>query len=216
MKQQEYKSTNTSWEKKRRKKKESQFIKVIDNSNDASLKRVLIHVRNQANGFEEDTPLIWKDYIVSQNITHDFHPFKPIYLQISYPDQGIYFPTFQPTVGKKYYILNGEITQESAASPSTETHVHNNHDSYNMSVQVVRDHSVMDSKILTPGSIFKYKYRPNFWIQITDLESEGDPSDANTEISVLGVKSAHVIVTGGGAGPSAMPYSFTLTNIIYD
>ncbi len=35
-------------------------------------------------------------------------------------------------------------------------------------------------------------------------------SDIDTEISLLGIMSANLIITGGGIGPSAAPFKFTL------
>jgi hypothetical protein len=39
-------------------------------------------------------------------------------------------------------------------------------------------------------------------------------SDINTELSLLGVASADIVMTGGGAGTSAAPYQFRLANVV--
>lgn len=35
----------------------------------------------------------------------------------------------------------------------------------------------------------------------------------NTEISLLGIASAGIVMTGGGAGPDATPFEFSLQSI---
>ena len=39
-------------------------------------------------------------------------------------------------------------------------------------------------------------------------------SDINTELSLLGIQSADIVMTGGGAGPQATPFEFTLENVV--
>lgn len=38
-------------------------------------------------------------------------------------------------------------------------------------------------------------------------------SSVNTEISLLGVRSADIAMTGGGSGPNSHPFAFSLRNI---
>jgi hypothetical protein len=40
-------------------------------------------------------------------------------------------------------------------------------------------------------------------------------SNINTEISLFGIASADIIMTGGGTGPDETPFVFTLTNVQY-
>jgi hypothetical protein len=36
----------------------------------------------------------------------------------------------------------------------------------------------------------------------------------NTEFSLLGIASADIVMTGGGSGPDAQPFSFTFQNVV--
>jgi hypothetical protein len=71
-------------------------------------------------------------------------------------------------------------------------------------------------KILTPTPLMK----PTIWIGVVSQVEEGDVmnsaiiSDINTELSLLGIASADIVMSGGGAGPSATPFMFTLENIV--
>ena len=40
-------------------------------------------------------------------------------------------------------------------------------------------------------------------------------SDVNSEIGLLGVQSADIVMTGGGVGPNATPFKFSLENVVY-
>ncbi|MEX0598879.1 MAG: hypothetical protein WD512_20515, partial [Candidatus Paceibacterota bacterium] len=74
---------------------------------------------------------------------------------------------------------------------------------------------------MNPGDIGSFRFQPRFWIGVAPELTEGQTIDStvlsiiNTEISVLGVLSADIVMTGGGVGPSATPFSFSLTNIVY-
>jgi len=67
-------------------------------------------------------------------------------------------------------------------------------------------------------SIFSFK--PTIWIGVVSQIEEGEgiesavASQVDTEISLLGVASADIVMTGGGAGPDAKPFVFTLQNIV--
>ena len=39
-------------------------------------------------------------------------------------------------------------------------------------------------------------------------------SNINTEISLLGIVSADIVMTGGGSGPNATAFVFTLENVV--
>ena len=39
-------------------------------------------------------------------------------------------------------------------------------------------------------------------------------SEVNTEISLLGIQSADIVMTGGGPGADSQPFSFHLENVV--
>ncbi len=61
--------------------------------------------------------------------------------------------------------------------------------------------------------------RTTIWIGAVSQVDEGQVmnsailSDINTEISLLGIVSADIVTTGGGAGPTSTPFVFTLENV---
>jgi hypothetical protein len=66
-----------------------------------------------------------------------------------------------------------------------------------------------------------FQFKPTIWIgvvpqvQTGDLMNQAIISQINTELSLLGVISADLIMTGGGSGTTARPYQFKLADIIY-
>jgi len=40
-------------------------------------------------------------------------------------------------------------------------------------------------------------------------------SSINTELSLIGIASADIVMTGGGAGPAATPFEFAFENVVY-
>jgi hypothetical protein len=73
---------------------------------------------------------------------------------------------------------------------------------------------------IVPGQKALFQPRPVLWIGVAGEIVEGTPirsavlSDAATELSLLGVASADIVMTGGGPGPDALPLTFSLENIV--
>jgi hypothetical protein len=65
-----------------------------------------------------------------------------------------------------------------------------------------------------------FTFKPTIWIGVASQVEPGDVIDSailseiNTEISLLGIVSADIVMTGGGTGPNATPFAFTLQNIV--
>jgi hypothetical protein len=65
-----------------------------------------------------------------------------------------------------------------------------------------------------------FEFKPTIWIGVVEGVNEGDVlnsailSQINTELSLTGVASADIVMTGGGPGPNSTPFTFTLENIV--
>lgn len=65
-----------------------------------------------------------------------------------------------------------------------------------------------------------FQYKPTIWIGVASQVVQGSPFDSAVvpsraiELSLLGIASADIVMTGGGPGPDAEPYDFTLENIV--
>jgi hypothetical protein len=73
---------------------------------------------------------------------------------------------------------------------------------------------------IVPQQKAVFQFRPTLWIGVASEVIEGQAMNAaivsniNTELSLLGIASADIVMTGGGAGVNAMPFQFTLQNVV--
>jgi hypothetical protein len=73
---------------------------------------------------------------------------------------------------------------------------------------------------VVPGQMATFSFMPAIWIGVFSQVNEGQVMNAamlsqvNTEISLLGIASADIVMTGGGEGSKAQPFTFTLTNVV--
>jgi hypothetical protein len=74
---------------------------------------------------------------------------------------------------------------------------------------------------IAPGQKAVFQFNPTIYIGVVSQMDQGQVmnaailSDINTEISLLGIASADIVMTGGGPGPNAAPFAFTLANVVY-
>lgn len=72
---------------------------------------------------------------------------------------------------------------------------------------------------ISNGQKAVFQFKPTIWVGVDDTISQGDIlnssviSGFNTEISLLGIKSADIIITGSGTEPD--PFSFSLGNVTF-
>ncbi|TXT39003.1 MAG: hypothetical protein FD135_2488, partial [Comamonadaceae bacterium] len=73
---------------------------------------------------------------------------------------------------------------------------------------------------VTPGQKAVFQFVPTLWLAVASQVIQDQPLDSavlssnNTELSLLGIASADIVMTGGGAGADATPYAFNLENIV--
>jgi hypothetical protein len=65
-----------------------------------------------------------------------------------------------------------------------------------------------------------FEFKPTIWIGVASQIVQGQVMDSaiisniNTEISLLGIASADIVMTGGGPGANSTPFAFNLENIV--
>ena len=78
---------------------------------------------------------------------------------------------------------------------------------------------VAKKTLLAPGQKAAFQFRPTIYIAALSQVVEGQILDftsishISTEISLLGIESADIIISGGGKSSSATEFTFTLDNI---
>jgi hypothetical protein len=199
-------------------------FRVINNSNTVNPVPILIFQRNIATVFDE-VATAWR-YV-------EFLPYGDIYrfdfpgsLSVSFTDGfGNVTPTLSASAGEKFTLVESiiglEITRTGASSNPQIIELVNETEGI-VTGNVYRDGKLLSRETnMRPGDIGSFRFQPNFWIGVAPGLTEGQTIDStvlsiiNTQISLLGVLSADIILTGGGVGPSATPFSFSLSNIVY-
>ena len=73
---------------------------------------------------------------------------------------------------------------------------------------------------VAPGRKAVFALHPTLFIGVVSQVEEGDAmdsailSDINTELSLLGIASADIIMTGGGPSANSAPFRFSLENVV--
>jgi len=200
------KSGNENWTEKCYRKAElsSGQIRVIDNTGLPFGKRIVVFLKNVDIDFGESYQ-IWQDLFVSpsHNAYFTFSGTNTVLVSGS----GLYPKNM--TVGRKYgFDDNGVVTDVGAASSGSSYDVRND-SSVSKTVAVKRNGKTLVQVTVEVDGTKTFTLRPTFWIGVIGFGAgDFNVSDINTEMSLLGVTTADVSVTGTPGS-----YSFSLTNI---
>lgn len=201
-------------------------LNFINHSNDTNNSDVVIFQKNVAEDFSE----IAVAWTVIQNCgVGGHHPFSyPMEVTVDACDSwGNYTVQLPAPSGSAFEVVkspSGDVIQQSAtsASSTSEIDIRNQLNQGAINANVYRDGRLCATKTnISPGQKAVFTFKPTIWIGVVSQVEQGDVmnsaiiSDINTEISLLGIASADIVMTGGGPGPSATPFTFTLQNIVF-
>jgi hypothetical protein len=138
---------------------------------------------------------------------------------------GNYTPQFQAQNGQLFHVtktLSGDaLSSWGSATSVKEIQVVNNLQKGSINVQIYKDGKLLATKTgLAPAQKAAFGFKPTLWIGVTSQVVEGQVmnsaiiSQVNTELSLLGIASADIVMTGSGAGVTSQPLSFSLQNIV--
>ncbi len=199
-------------------------LNLINLSKDVNNSEYVIFQKNVAEDFEE-IAVAWR---VVQNLgVQDNHPFNyPLQFKVSAGDAyGNYTPQFDTGDGEGWDLVrsnSGDVLQKSAtpASSLTEVEVRNALKVGAISANIYRDGKLLATKTnVSPGQKAAFEFKPRIFIGAVSQVVEGEVMNSailqtiNTEIDLLGVFSADIVITGGGGGKGATPFNFQLTKI---
>lgn len=199
-------------------------LNFINNSNDANNSQIVIFQKNVSTGYDE-LAVAWT---VIQNCgVGDNHPFTyPLDMAVSASDSyGNFTPQLLAYPGQAFEVKldrSGDVlalADSPSASPK-EVEVRNSLAQGSINACVYRDGKLLAAKTnIVPLEKAVFQFKPTVWIGVAAEIEEGKVMDSavlsliNTEISLLGVASADIVMTGGGAGPTSKPYTFKLMNV---
>lgn len=199
-------------------------LNFINRSDDTNNNNVVIFQQNVAEDFSE-LAVAWT---VIQNCGRlDNHPFMyPINFQVSAADSyGNYTPQITAYEGQAFDMVkstSGDILQSSSTPAMTyaEVEIRNRLRLGAINANCYKDGRLLATKTnLAPGQKAVFEFQPKLYIGVVSQIEEGQVmnsaiiSQINTEINLLGITSADIVMTGGGSGESSTAYNFTLENI---
>jgi hypothetical protein len=200
-------------------------LNFINKSNDKNNSQIVIFQKNTNTDFDE-LAVAWK---VIQNCGQESnHPFVfPMSMSVSASDSyGNYTPQQNAENGQLFTMSlktsGDELKVETGTGTSvTEVQVLNKLARGAIAASIYKDGKMLATKTsIAPDQKAVFEFKPKIYIGAASQIVEGQImnsaiiSNINTELSLLGIASADIVMTGGGPGPSSMPFTFTLQNVV--
>lgn len=199
-------------------------LNLINRSNDANNAQILIFQKNPAAGVDA-LPVAWR--VLGPLRQGDAYPFVyPLSTGISSRDPwGNYTPMMAVENGQLYGVMGTDsgdvLSLLGAASSPREIQCRNDLVQEAITVGLYKSGKLWQlSASIPPGQTAVFAVEPTLVIGVVSEMQEGEVmnsaimSDINTELSLLGVAEADIIMTGGGPGESSTPFRFTLENVV--
>jgi hypothetical protein len=199
-------------------------LNFINRSEDVNNSSVVLFQQNVPEDFGQ-IAIAWK--VIENCGRLDNHPFDyPMDVKVSGGDSyGNYTPQLGASNGEGFdmiYDLSGNTLQRSSTSATSgdEIEVRNNLAKGTISANCYRDGKLVAVKSnLAPSQKAVFQFHPVLYIGVISQVEEGDVlnsaiiSQVNEKINLFGIRSADIIMTGGGAGKKSSEFNFTLENI---
>ncbi len=200
-------------------------LNFINHSNDHNNSSVVIFQKNVSTNFDE-IAVAWK---VIENCGQGWHhPFVfPMEFQAGASDSwGNHTPPLDAQMGQQFQVVRGESGDQfelsgESTSP-TEVEIKNSLPQGSINANIFKDGKLLAVKsAVSPEQKAVFSFKPTIFMGVVSQVQEGQImnsaiiSSINTEIGLLGISSADIVMTGGGVGPNASPFQFTLENIVY-
>ncbi len=200
-------------------------LRLINESNDQNNVEFVIFSKNTATASAEEEAVIWR---VIQNLGRgDYHPFVyPSAVTVNAVDSwGNHTPSMNAEPGQLFAMVkdnSGDVlAMLDQGAAAKQYQIENQLPAGEITANTYKDGKLFATKTgLLPSQTAVFEFEPVIYIGVVSQAIEGKVinsaimSDIDTEISLQGVASADIVVTGGGRGPAAKPFEFTLKNIV--
>jgi len=203
-------------------------LNFINNSNDSNNSQVVIFQKNAAPSLvaTQEIAVAWQ--AIPLNAPQKSHSFKVTdNFQVSVSDSfGNHTQRMTAQVGNRFDMIStpsGNKLVLNTENPATshEVEVCNELPLGSIGVHVYKDGKLLATKTgVAPGQQADFFFTPVLHVILGQQIVEGQVmnitplSNADTQISLAGISSADLVLTGGGSGTSAVPYKFTLENVV--
>jgi hypothetical protein len=174
----------------------------------------------------DEVSVAWR---VIKNCGHgDFHPFVfPEEMTVSAGDSnGNFMQPLPASTGDAFSVTRDDTGHKFASSGDatnkTEVQIYNALAKGAISANIYKDGVLLATKTaVAPLQKAAFQLRPTIWIGTAAEVVQGKVMKSavidavNTELSLLGIRSADIVMTGGGGDANAKPITFSLENIIW-
>ena len=199
-------------------------LNFINRSDDPGYPDVVIFQRNVAATFDE-LAVAWK--VIRFCGQDDIHPFTfPLTMAVAASDSyGNYTPPLQVRDGQLFQVVPGasgdQLVPAGSSTNSREVQVLNNLPTKAINAGLYRNGRLLAVRTsISPQQKAVFEFKPTLWIGVARQLAEGEVMSSagiaaiDTELSLLGIASADIVMTGGGRGANSTPFAFHLQNIV--
>ncbi|MES2039783.1 MAG: hypothetical protein V4495_18355 [Pseudomonadota bacterium] len=199
-------------------------LNFINNSNDVNNSEVVIFQKNVSTYFDE-LSVAWM--VIKYCGVGDNHPFTfPMSMTVGASDSwGNHTPQMGAEYGKLYCMRltsSGDSLVDCGDGTSAkEVQVLNDLSKGAINASIYKNGKLLAIKTsIAPRQKAVFEFKPTIWIGVASQVEQGRVMnsaimyDINTELSLLGIASADIVMTGGGPGRNPAPFSFKLENIV--
>ncbi|MEW7277900.1 hypothetical protein ABW636_04840 [Aquimarina sp. 2201CG1-2-11] len=201
-------------------------LNFVNESNDQNNSEVVFFQKNVGTNFDE-LSVAWK--VIKNCATGWHHEFTlPMQMQLSASDSwgNEIINPLDASNGQLYHVTKGpsgdELAYMSPGTSRTEVQLRNDLLSGSIDAKIYKSGKLLALKTgVSPSQKAVFQIKPTLWVGVVSQIEEGEimnsaiMSDVNTELGLLGVASADIVMTGGGIGTSASKFQFHLDNIVY-
>lgn len=180
-----------------------------NNSNDVANSSVVVF-QKMVNADYDELSVAWT--VIKNCGSGEYHPFiYPMEMFVACSDNdGNYTPTLPATNGNLFSLARSDSGNKlslpaGSTCNSREVQVSNDLDYGAIKAGIYKDGRLLALKTsVSPGEKAVFQFLPSIWVGIVSDVEEGDVMDSavisniNTELSLLGIASADVVLTGGG------------------
>jgi hypothetical protein len=200
-------------------------LNFVNESNDKNNSSVVIFQKNIATDFDE-IAVAWK---VIKNCAIDWrHEFTfPMTMEVGAKDSwgNQIINPLEAHNGEMFHVYNDHSGDQLAycesADSAKEVQLRNDLPKGAISANIYKDGKLLATKTgVSPAQKAVFEFKPTIWIGVVSQIEEGEVmnsaiiSDVNTELNLLGIASADIVMTGGGNGQNATPFHFELRNVV--
>lgn len=200
-------------------------LNLVNQSADSNNSQVLIFQQNVTTSLQE-LVVAWQ---VIENLGHGWrHPFTYSYgVEVGAADSYGNVSPLQATPEGQLWTVErttsgDQLVSTGPATSPQEVEIANGLSVGAISANIYRDGKLVATRSgVAPGQKAVFAFKPTIYIGVVSQVTEGQVLDAailssvNTEISLVGITAADIVLTGGGPGKDSVPFTFTLQNLQY-